>query len=368
MRALAAVLPRRNAELDVEEVDLGAPRGDEVLVRLEACGICHADSLANHGDLPFPAPGVLGHEGAGVVIDLGPDARRTSVGERVVLGMPWCGCCERCLGGQPRYCDEVLTLITRGSRADGSTSLARLDGSPLHSHFFGQSSFSTHCLVREGQAVAVPDDLPLDLAAPLGCGISTGAGAVLNVLRPPAGSSLVVFGVGTVGLAAVMAAQNSGVSRIVAVDRFQSRLDAARELGASETLLADGETEVPYVVREICGGPADFALECTGNMRVLRDAVESIGMLGVCGLIGGAAAGAEFTLDHHSTMIGKRIVGIHGGEGTSRSLIGGLIDLHRHGRLPFDRLVEHFELEDVNEAITASDRGEVIKAVLRMPS
>ena len=368
MRALAAVLPARGAAFRVEQVNLDRPRDDEILVRVEATGVCHADLLAQFGDLPFPAPGVLGHEGAGVVEAAGEKVEDVEVGDRVVLGMPWCGHCKRCLAGQPRYCDEVLTLITRGARADGTTSLHTTKGEPLHSHFFGQSSFSTHCIVRSNQAVKVGSDLPLYLLGPLGCGISTGAGAVFNVLRPPLGSTIAIFGVGAVGLAAVMASATTGATEIIAVDRFQSRLDLARELGANEVVLACPDIDVVGTIREICHGPADFTLECTGNMAVLRQAVDSIGMLGVCALIGGAAAGSVITLDHHTTMIGKRVVGIHGGEGTSRQLIDGLLGLHRRGRLPFDRLVETFDLEQIEQAIEASRDGTVVKSVVRMPA
>ncbi len=368
MRIHAALLPERGGRFEIEELELEDPRSDEILVETVACGICHADSLARDGDMPFPTPGVLGHEGAGIVAAVGGQVQELSVGDRVVMGMPWCGRCRHCRAGQPRYCVKVLALIAGGGREDGSTSLRRMDGTPVHSHFFGQSSFATHILTRANQAVKIADEVPLELFGPLGCGLSTGAGAVFNVLQPELGASLVVFGVGTVGLAAVMAARCSGTARIVAVDRYPVRLEMAKALGATDVLLADGRTDIVAAIHEICGGPSDYALECTGNTTVVRQAVDSVGMLGVCGLIGGAPAGATFEVDHLTTMIGKRIVGIHGGEGRSPEVFAGLIELQRQGRFPFERLIELFPLESINEAVAAAEGGEVVKAVLTMPS
>jgi aryl-alcohol dehydrogenase len=368
VKIAAAVLRERGAPLQVEEVELSEPRSDEVLVRLAVSGICHADSLARDGDLPFPVPGVLGHEGAGEVIAVGASVTSLAEGDRVVLSMPWCGRCRACLAGQPRYCEHVLGMISGGGRADGSTSLRDAAGGLLHSHFFGQSSYATHCVVRANQAVRVDRAVPLEVLGHLGCGVATGAGAILNVLRPSIGASVVIFGVGTVGLAAVMAARCSPATRIVAVDRVAARLKLAADLGATETIEARTGDDLAAMVRAVCDGPADLALECTGNLAVVRAAVDCIGMLGICGLVGGAPAGAELTVDHHTTMIGKRIVGIHGGEGQSATVIPGLIELHRQGRLPVERLVQEFELADVAEAMAASDNGEVVKPVLRMPS
>jgi aryl-alcohol dehydrogenase len=340
-----------------------------VLVRVVAVGVCHTDALAIEGDMPFPAPGVLGHEGAGVVAAVGDGVTNVSVGDNVVIGWPWCGSCRNCLEGQPRYCLELGALVIAGCRADGSTALRRLDGSPLHSHFFGQSSFASYSVCAASALVPVPSDAPVAILGPLACGLGTGAGAVLNVLRPFTGSSVVVFGAGAVGLSAVMAARLTGATTIVAVDRVASRLALARELGATETVdVSVAGTDPVAAVQEICGGPADFSLECTGVIDVVRQAADSVGMRGTVGLIGGAPAGASFTLDHMSTLWGKRVVGILGGEGRSVSLIGALIELNRQGRFPFDKLITEFPLERVNEAMEASRAGDVIKPVLRMPS
>jgi Zn-dependent alcohol dehydrogenase len=364
MRITAAVLPELHADFVVQEVELEEPRAGEALVRVVACGVCHTDDITRHGDLPFPAPGVLGHEGAGVVETIGDGVTNVAPGNRVVIGWPFCGDCRNCLDGEPRYCGQLGPLVAGGGRLDGSTALASTDGSPLHSHFFGQSSFATHALVGANALVPVPDDVPLELVGPLACGIGTGAGAIVNALRPSLGSSVVVYGVGSVGLAAVMAARCTGATTIVAVDLQPGRLELARELGATHAL--DGRVQPVEAVKEICGGLADFSLECTGNVDVLRLAADSVGMRGTCALIGGAPANAQFTLDHTTTLWGKRVVGILGGESRSTRLIPGLLDLWRQGRFPFDRLVTTFPLERINDAFAAAREGAVVKPVLAM--
>jgi aryl-alcohol dehydrogenase len=368
MRANAAVFEKLFTPLSVAEVEVDEPGPGEALVRIVASGVCHTDALARDGDMPFPAPGVLGHEGAGVVAAVGAGVTSVSVGDKVVIGWPWCGSCRNCLDGQPRYCLQLGPLVIAGARADGSTALRRLDGSALHSHFFGQSSFASYSICAASALVPVPADADVSLLGPLACGISTGAGAVLNALRPHPGSSVVIYGSGAVGLSAVMAARLTAATHIVAVDKLASRLTLARELGATETIDVGAVADPVAAVQEICGGPADFAMDCAGNVNVLRQAADSVGMRGTVALIGGAPAGASFALDHMSTLWGKKVVGILGGEGRSVSLINTLITLNAQGRFPYDRLIQKFPLEQVNEALEASHRGDVIKPVLEMPS
>jgi aryl-alcohol dehydrogenase len=369
MRASAVVFEKLHTPLAVAEVDVDPPAPGEALVRVVAAGVCHTDALAMEGDMPFPAPGVLGHEGAGIVAAVGPGVTNVAEGDKVVIGWPWCGSCRNCLEGQPRYCLQLGALVIAGCRADGSTALRRLDGSALHSHFFGQSSFASYSVCAASALVPVPQDAPIDILGPLACGIGTGAGAVLNVLRPFTGSSIVVYGAGAVGLSAVMAARLTGATTIIAVDRLASRLSLARELGATETIdVSAADTDPVAAVHEICGGPADFSMDCAGNVAVLRQAADSVGMRGTVALIGGAPAGASFSLDHMSTLWGKRVIGILGGEGRSVSLIRALIALNQQGRFPYDRLITEFPLERVNDALAASHAGDVIKPVLRMPA
>jgi len=302
-----------------------------------------------------------------VVAAVGDGVTNVSVGDQVVIGWPWCGDCRNCLEGQPRYCLQLGPLVVAGTRADGSTSLRRLDGSTLHSHFFGQSSFASYSICAADALVPVPADADVSLLGPLACGISTGAGAVLNALQPFAGSSIVVYGAGAVGLSAVMAARLTAATHIITVDKLAARLALATELGATETIDVSSVADPVAAVQEICGGPADFSMDCAGNVNVLRQAADSVGMRGTVALIGGAPAGASFSLDHMSTLWGKRVVGILGGEGRSASLIGALIALNKQGRFPYDKLITSFPLDQVNDALEASRAGDVIKPVLRMP-
>jgi aryl-alcohol dehydrogenase len=367
VKITAAVTEKNDDPFVLEQVELADPGPGEVLIRLAGTGVCHSDGLAVHGDLPFPFPGVLGHEGAGTVAAVGAGVTSVAEGDKVVIGWPSCGQCRNCLDGQPRYCQHIGELLVGGSRRGGESVLKRQDGSPLSSHFFGQSSFATYSLTNANQLVKTPAHLPVETFGPLACGLSTGAGAIFNELRPGIGASLVVYGTGSVGLAAVMAAQCSGATTIIAVDVHESRLALAKELGATHAVNGS-EADPVAAVHDICGGPADLSLDCTGNVKVLRQAADSVGMRGTCAIIGGAPHGAEFTLDHLSTMWGKRVVGILGGGGRSNTLISGLIDLHEQGRFPFDRLVQTFPFDQINEALAASYSGEVLKPVITMPA
>lgn len=341
------------------------PGRGEVVVKVAATGICHTDGLARHGDMPFPLPGVLGHEGAGVVSAVGPGVTAVAVGDPVVIGWASCGSCRHCRAGEPRYCLRLGEVVCGGTRLDGGPALRRVSGEPVASHFFGQSSFATYAMTTESALVKVPEGLPLHLMGPLACGISTGAGAVFHTVRPEPGAAIAVFGAGTVGLAAIMAARNSAATRIIAVDQHEARLALAAKVGATDVVNVRDGSPVG-AISDICGGPADYALECTGVIDVVRQAVDSVGMLGTCVLIGGAPASAEFSVDHMTTLWGKRIVGVLGGSGRSQELIPAIMDLYAQGRFPFDALVHYFTLDEVETALSLSYAGEVIKPILRL--
>ncbi|MFC7343662.1 NAD(P)-dependent alcohol dehydrogenase [Saccharopolyspora griseoalba] len=366
----AAVVPELSGPFGIEELEIDDPGPGEALVKVIATGLCHTDVITRDGDLPMPFPGVLGHEGAGEVVAVGDGVDAVVPGDRVVLGWPSCGGCRNCRDGEPRYCARIGEAVAGGARLlgprAGQPALRRPDGSAVHSHFFGQSSLATHALTWADWLVVVPEAAPLELLGPLACGISTGAGAVLHTARPGIGDKLVIFGVGAVGLSAVMAARLTPATTIIAVDRYPDRLRLAEELGATHTVDAT-ERDAVAEVHRICGGTADHALECTGVIDVVRQAADTVGLRGTCVLIGGAPAGAEFSLDHLSTLWGKRIVGTLGGSGRSEVLIGGLVELHAQGRFPFDRLIRHYALSDLDSAIADSRRGETVKPVLHMP-
>jgi aryl-alcohol dehydrogenase len=369
MKVTALVVEKKDGPFELQEIELEEPGRGEVLVRIVASGVCHTDAITRAGDLPMPFPAVLGHEGAGVVEKIGEGVTRLAGGDAVVIGWPWCGECRNCLEGHPRYCLRTGEAIVSGRRFKGERrgkSAYSHRGRPINGHFFGQSSFATHSIASANALVKVDRDVPLEMLGPLACGLGTGAGAVLNEARPRLGDSVLIVGVGAVGLAAIMAARNSGVTKIVAADVHDSRLNLAREFGATHTINSRS-TDLVEEVRKITGSTVDFAFDCTGVIAVIEELAETIGMLGTLVLVGGAPAGARFSLDHVSTLWGKRVIGVLGGGGRSGQLIPSLVELFQQGRFPFDKLVRFYELGEIEKALADSKSGEVVKPILRMP-
>ncbi|MGB7757763.1 MAG: NAD(P)-dependent alcohol dehydrogenase [Salinisphaera sp.] len=361
MQIQAAVTREQGRDFQWQAVELAEPARGEVRVRIVATGVCHTDAVARDlGIAPFPI--VLGHEGAGVVEALGDDVAGLAVGEHVVLSFAHCGHCSRCLTGHPTVCDTFNALNFGGAMDDGSHRLARA-GKPLAT-FFGQSSFATQAVVNARNAVKVDPEVNLALLGPLGCGIQTGAGTILNRLKPDFGSSLVVYGCGAVGLSAVMAAQIAGCRQIIAVDVHESRLALARELGATHTINGQHEETVERV-REITGGGSGFALESTGVPTVVRHALQGLRPLGVAAIVG---VTPEVTLDvHHDLMAeGKSMVGVIEGDSVPRVFIPQLVAYHKAGRFPFDRLIKFYPAEQINQAFEDSKNGTTIKPVLQI--
>ena len=361
----AAVVEAPGAPFTVHEVTLDDLRPGEVLVRMVAAGLCHTDLGVQLGGIPFPLPGILGHEGAGVVTKVGSAVTRVAPGDRVLLTFTSCGRCANCRGGHPAYCATwVPSNLITGQRDDGSHTVHR-DGRPIGAHFFGQSSFAQHAVADERSVVKVDPQAPLELLAPLGCGVQTGFGAVWNVLAPRPGSTLAVFGAGAVGLSAVMAAHLLPLAAIVAVDRVPHRLDLALELGATHAI--DTETDdLAKALAGITGGRGlDHAVETTAVPGLLRAAVDALGARGSCAVIGAPPAGTEVSFEVQSLLTGKRILGVTLGDGEPETLIPQLVNLHREGRLPLDRMVRHYRLDELDAAAAAMHRGEVIKPVLR---
>lgn len=358
----AAILREGKSGWELSDLEIGVIRDDEVLVRIVATGICHTD-LAMFQRPTIPRPIVLGHEGAGVVEQVGSDVRSLKPGDHVILSYDYCGVCSFCLGGHPAYCREARPMNFGGTRPDGTTALSE-NGKPVYGHFFGQSSFATHAVVRERNAIPVDPDLPLDLLAPLGCGVQTGAGAVLNVLQPPPGSSIVIFGAGSVGLSALLAARVAGCETIVAVDLRESRLQAAIELGATHAIDA-GEGSVADRIRTLTGGRGvDCAFSTTGNAQSLRDAVDALDFMGTAAFVAG---GGEATIATSTLLWGRTLRGVVQGDSVSRTFIPHLIELWQQGRFPFDRLIHHYAFDEINDAAGDSLAGNVIKPVLRLP-
>ncbi|MFG2468588.1 NAD(P)-dependent alcohol dehydrogenase [Streptomyces canus] len=360
----AAVVESGGAPFTLSDVELDEPGPHEALVRMVATGLCHTDLGVASGGLPFPLPGVLGHEGAGVVEAVGPAVTGVAPGDHVVLSFTSCGDCRNCDGGHPAYCAGWLPLnLLGGRRADGTSTISR-DGEPLGGHFFGQSSFAERALVDERSLVKVDQDVPLESIAPLGCGVQTGVGAVWNVLKPVTGSTIVVLGAGAVGLSAVMAAALTPATTIVAVDRFSERLTLARELGATHTVNAT-EEDLGEVLAALTGGQgADGIVETTGNVDVLRQGVDALGARGTVVVVGAPPFGTEVSLDVNGLLGGKRVVGLTLGDAETQSFIPALVRLVKEGRLPLHRLISTYPFADIDQAVRDMRAGKAIKPVL----
>ncbi len=367
--AIGAVVSAAGAAFELQNLIVDDPRDDEIIVRIVASGICHTDATAQNGGLPFPHPALLGHEGAGVVEAVGRSVSTIAEGDHVVVSFNFCGECALCVTGRPVQCDTwVPRNLAGGSRMDGSSPMRLADGTPLHSHFFGQSSFATRAVVRAAAAIKVPVDAPLAMLAPLVCGFQTGAATMLQVLNPGLSHTVVVFGAGGVGLSAVMAAKLSAAARIIAVDVVPERLALAIELGATHTVNAASVDSIQAIMEITGGRGADRILEATGNTAVLKQALGVTAMDATLAIVGAPPFGSEVALDVLDTIVkGPRIVGVNQGRSVPRVVIPALVDHFLAGRMPFDKLIKTYPLADINHALHDMHDGSVIKPVLVMP-
>lgn len=360
----AAVVESGGAPFTLSDVEIAEPGPHEAVVRMVATGLCHTDLGVASGGLPFPLPGVLGHEGAGVVEAVGPAVTGVAPGDHVVLSFTSCGDCRNCRGGHPAYCATWLPLnLIGGRRADGTGTISR-NGEELGGHFFGQSSFAERALVDERSLVKVDPEVPLTSIAPLGCGVQTGVGAVWNVLKPVTGSTVVVLGAGAVGLSAVMAAALTPATHIVAVDRVGERLSLAKELGATHTVNA-AEADLGEALAGITGGQgADGVVETTGNVGVLRQGVDALAARGTLVVVGAPPFGTEVALDVNGLLGGKRVVGLTLGDAETQTFIPALVRLVKEGRLPMHRLISTYPFAEIDQAVRDMGAGKAIKPVL----
>ena len=364
MHIEAAVVRQKGGPFSIEQLAIEEPRGDEVLIRIAGVGMCHTDLVCRDQYFPVPLPCVFGHEGSGVVERIGKAVTKVKPGDHVVLSFSSCSTCANCLAGKPAYCLQLYQHNFLGTRTDGSSALSQ-NGAPIHGHFFSQSSFGTFAIARERNTVKVAPEVPLWLLGPLGCGVQTGAGAVINSLQPKAGTSIAIYGTGTVGLSAVMAARLCGCSHIIAVDPVESRRQLALELGATHAIDPNAEDPLERI-RALTGSGCQFSLECTGLPSVARQAVDSLTVTGTCGLIGVSRLGTEIVLDMNSILFGRGVRGIIEGDSIPDDFIPKLIELYRQGRFPFDRLISAFSFEEIQRAADESEQGKVVKAVLRV--
>lgn len=368
MKIKAAVVWETSGPFKIEEIDLDEPRDGEVVVHIVGAGICHTDLAGRDGHLPIPPPpSIFGHEGAGIVEKVGKQVRKVKPGDHVVLGWESCGECISCRSGNDPYCANFFSLNFGGARMDGSTTL-RKGNQVIHSSFLGQSSFANFVLVSERNVVKVREDVPLEILGPMGCGIRTGAGAVMISLHPKAGSSIAIFGVGPVGMSALLAAIVCGCTTIIAVDINSDRLEMAKKFGATHTIHS-AKVDPVAAILEITGEGADYTLECVGNPKVLRQAVDSLirggPRCGVCGLLGVVAPGTEVALDMEKLLNGRTVKGIIAGDSVPDVFIPVLIELYRQGRFPFDQMITFYPFDEINKAVKDMEKGIVVKPILR---
>lgn len=362
MEIKAAVVRRNSGDFTIEKLELDDPRDNEILVRVEGVGICSTDLSGQKQKIPVRLPAVFGHEGSGVVEKVGADVKKVQPGDHVIMTFWSCGTCSTCSNGEDAFCMNFFQNF-RGTRPDGSLTL-RTDEHVVHGNFFNQSSFASHCLVTERNVVKVDKDLPLEILGPLGCGILSGVGAVMNCLKPKAGSSIAIFGVGSVGMAAIQAAVACGCEKIIAVTRKTARLDKAMELGATHKINPNEEDPVEKL-QYLTKGGVDYSLECAGHPTVLKQAVACLHRRGTCCLVGAAPRGTEVSLDMISIMQGRTIVGSVEGNAVPDEFIPKMIELYKEGKLPFDKLLTFYPLEDINKAVADMNEGRILKAVLK---
>ena len=362
MQISAAVTRSAERPPVIETLELDDPRAHEVVVRVVASGICHTDLFA---PLMYPLPAVLGHEGAGIVERVGSGVSKVRAGDRVVMTFGSCGGCALCLQGSPAYCEHGHHLQFGGSRDDGSKTL-RQGSEAITGSFFQQSSFATYSLAIERSVVKIPAAMPFEAAAPLGCGIQTGAGAVINNLRVRAGASIVIFGAGSVGLAAVMAARIVGANVIIAVDVNLERLELARSLGATAAIDARAD-DVAGRIRALTGGGAMYAFETAGQVESISAAIECLRRKGVCAIATVPKMGEPYAQTLLPLLVGgKSLLSVLEGDSVPDLFIPQLADFYLAGQLPLDRLTTNYAFTDIAHALDDAHHARVIKPVLQM--
>ena len=359
----AAIIREKDGRFSIEDVELEEPHDDEMRVKVVGCGFCHTDELARIQALPVPLPAVLGHEGCGIVEKTGARVKEFKPGDKVAFSFGSCGECERCLEGRPTLCESFVRVNFGGVQPDGTSRLSQ-NGKPI-STMFGQSSFAEYAVVNERGAVKIPDAIPLEITGPLGCGIQTGAGAILNRLKPRPGTNIAVFGCGSVGLSAVMAAKIANCGMIIAVDKSQQRLDKALELGATHIVNTTAAPDAPAQIIAITGRGADSSVDATGNGVCTRMALNCTRPGSPTVLIGG---GGDMTLNAETDIMGqaKSLIGVVEGDSNPKLFIPELIAHYEAGRFPFDKLITYYDFSEINTAMDDSLSGKTIKAILKM--
>lgn len=370
MKSIAAVAWNAASSLEVEEVELEGPRNGEVLVRIVASGVCHTDAYTLSGKDPEGIfPSILGHEGAGVVEEVGPEVKDLKPGDHVIpLYVPECKVCNFCTSGKTNLCQSIRLTQGKGLMPDGSSRFSKA-GKQIF-HYMGTSTFSQYTVVPEISLAKINQSAPLEKVCLLGCGITTGIGAVLNTAKVEAGSSVAVFGLGGIGLSCIQGAVMAKAQRIIGIDINPEKFTLAKQLGATECINPkDYEEPIQDVVVEKTSGGVDYSFECVGDVSLMRAALECCHKgWGVSTIIGVAPAGAEITTRPFQLVTGRVWKGTAFGGVKGRSELPGYVDRYLNGEIKVDEMVTHtFPISKINQAFELMHSGQSIRSVVTFP-
>ncbi len=367
MKTRAAVAWEAGKPLSIEEVDLQLPQRGEVLVRIVATGVCHTDAFTLSGDDPegtFPA--ILGHEGAGIVEMVGEGVTSVEVGDHVIpLYTPECGECSYCTSGKTNLCQAIRSTQGQGLLPDGTTRFSQ-NGKPIY-HYMGTSTFAEHTVVAEISLAKIPKEAPLEKVCLLGCGVTTGMGAVTNAAKVKEGDTVAVFGLGGIGLSVLIGAVMAKAKRIIAIDTNASKFDIAKELGATDVVNPhDYDKPIQEVIVDMTDGGVDYSFECIGNVNVMRSALECCHKgWGESVIIGVAGAGQEISTKPFQLVTGRVWRGTAFGGVKGRSQLPDYVQRYMDGEFELDTFITHtMPLENINEAFDLMHEGKSIRTVV----
>ncbi|MEK3909343.1 NAD(P)-dependent alcohol dehydrogenase [Oceanobacillus sp. FSL W7-1309] len=359
---IQAMITTPEKDFQKQTLNLAEPKDGEVLVRLVATGVCHTDATVLDKTIPVPPPVVLGHEGSGIVEKVGENVTTVKPGDHVVLGFSYCGACDNCLEGNAGGCENMILLNFSGKNQHDSTPLTTVENQEV-SQFFGQSSFATYSTVDEKNIIKVDKEVDLRYLGPFGCGFMTGSGTVLNSIQPEPGNSFVVFGTGAVGLSGMLAAKIAGCYPIIAVDIHHSRLELAKELGATHTINSKDEDPVARI-KEITGKGAHYSLETTGVPEVTLAGLRCLRVKGICATVAVGKSDLTFNVFNEVVANSLTLSGVIEGDAVPQLIIPKLVSFFKSGQFPIEKLVKFYDLEDVDQAFVDSANGSAIKPIL----
>lgn len=364
MKIKAAVVNTKGGRFVFEEIDLADPKDDELLVKVVASGICHTDEFGRQGGINQKFPAVFGHEGAGIIEKVGSEVKNFQVGDHVVFSYGYCGNCAACRSGKPFYCDHYNEINFGGTAADGKSRLSK-NGEDI-AMFFAQSSFATHSVINSRSAIKVDKDVNLEIAAPLGCGIQTGAGTITNIIKPSINSTIAVFGMGAVGLSAIMGANMEHCKEIIAIGGNSKSLELAKELGATHTINRKEVDDIVKSIHEIVPGGVDYCIDTSGFGPMIEKAIKASSFNGSIFVLGSSGIIDSFNIGEDILMNMRTLRGTCEGECIAQVYIPEIIRMYKEGRFPIDKIITVYDFEDIEQAFKDSHDGKVIKPVIRI--